>query len=49
MHEPRYRDSASKSISSLHVDGKVVTRGGELVEALNRHFDSVGPKLAEKN
>ena len=42
------KDSASKSISSLNVNGKVVTGEGELAEALNRHFVSVGPKLAEK-
>ena len=42
------RDSASKSISSLNVNGKVVTEGGELAEALNQHLVSTGPKLAEK-
>ena len=42
------RDSASKSISSLNVNGKVVTGDGELAEALNQHFVSVGPKLAER-
>ena len=42
------KDSASKSISSLNVNGKVVTREGELAEALNQHFVSVGPKLTEK-
>ena len=42
------RDSASKSIFSLNVNGKVVTGDGELAEALNQHFVSVGPKLAER-
>ena len=42
------RDSACKSISSLNVNGKVVTGDGELAEALNQHFVSVGPKLAER-
>ena len=42
------RDSASKSISSLNVNGKVVTGDGELAEALNQRFVSVGPKLAER-
>ena len=42
------RDSAGKSISSLNVNGKVVTGEGELAEALNQHFVSVGPKLADK-
>ena len=42
------KDSASKSISSLNVNGKVMTEEGELAEALNQHFVSVGPKLVEK-
>ena len=42
------RDSVSKSNSSLNVDDIVVTEGGELAGALNQHFFSVGPKLAEK-
>ena len=42
------RDSVGKSISSLNVNGKVVTGEGELAEALNQHFVSVGPKLADK-
>ena len=42
------RDSASKYISSLNVNGKVMTGDSELAEALNQHFVSVGPKLAEK-
>ena len=42
------RDSASTSISSLNVYGKVVTGDGELAEALNQHFVAVDPKLAEK-
>ena len=42
------RDSACKSIASLNVNGKMVTGEGELAEALNQHFVSIGPKLAEK-
>ena len=41
------RDSESKSIPSLNVNGKVVTEDGKIAEALNMHFVSVGPKLAE--
>ena len=41
------RDSACKSISSRNVNGKVVTENGKLAEALNVHFATVGPKLAE--
>ena len=36
------------SISSLEVEGKYLTRERDLVEAMNRHFALVGPKLAEK-
>ena len=42
------KDSVGTSISSLNVNGSVVTGEGELTEALNQHFVSVGPKLAEK-
>ena len=36
------------SISSLEIDGKYLTRERDVVEAMNHHFVSVGPKLAEK-
>ena len=36
------------SISSLEVEGKYLTRERDVVEAMNRHFALVGPKLAEK-
>ena len=42
------KDSACKTISSLEVNGRVVTGEGEIAEALNQHFVSVGSKLAEK-
>ena len=41
------KDLASKSISSLNVNGKVMTGECELAEALNQHRVS-GPKLTEK-
>ena len=41
------RETGGKSILSLNVNGKVVIEDGKLVEALNMHFASVGPKLAE--
>ena len=36
------------SHSSLEVEGKYLTRERDVVEAMNRHFALVGPKLAEK-
>ena len=42
------RDSTSKSIPSLNMNGNVVTEDSILAEALNMHFASVGPKFAEK-
>ena len=36
------------SHSSLEVEGKYLTRERDVVEAINRHFALVGPKLAEK-
>ena len=36
------------SLSSLEVQGKYLTRERDVVEAMNRHFALVGPKLAEK-
>ena len=44
---PSARDSESRSIPSLNVNGKVVTEDGKIAEAFNMHFVSVGPKLAE--
>ena len=34
--------------SSLEVEGKYLTCEWDVVEAMNRHFALVGPKLAEK-
>ena len=36
------------SLSSLEIAGKYLTRERDVVEAMNHHFVSVGPKLAEK-
>ena len=36
------------SHSSLEVEGKYLTHERDVVEAMNRHFALVGPKLAEK-
>ena len=36
------------SLSSLEVESKYLTRERDVVEAMNRHFALVGPKLAEK-
>ena len=41
------RNSGGKSIPSLNENGKVAIEDGKLAEALNMHFVSVGPKLAE--
>ena len=35
-------------LSNLEVEGKYLTRELDVVEAMNRHFALVGPKLAEK-
>ena len=35
------------SLSSLEVEGKYLTLEWDVVEAMNRHFALVGPKLAE--
>lgn len=46
----RVLDRSSKSTipASLDIDGKKLTKEGDIVEALNHHFVSVGPKLASK-
>ena len=36
------------SLSSLERDGKYLTRERDVLEAMNHHFVTVGPKLAEK-
>ena len=36
------------SLSNLEIDGKCLTRERDVLEAINHHFVSVGPKLAEK-
>ena len=39
------KDSDSTEISSLDVQGKVLTRKRDIAHALNHHFVTVGPKL----
>ena len=42
------RDSSKVLVTSLNCDGKLLTNGREIATALNKHFVSVGPKLAEE-
>ena len=42
------RSSKSTMPASLDIGGKKLTKEGDIVEALNHHFVSVGPKLASK-
>ena len=37
----------SVKLSSVDVDGKYLTREHDVLDALNRHFVSVGPTLAK--
>ena len=40
------KDIESTSVSSIEIDGKMLTKQHDVVEILNYHFVSVGPKLA---
>eukprot|EP00794_Sanderia_malayensis_P013604 gene13604-15016_t len=42
------RNASATSIASLNIDGKIVTGEREVAEALNQHFATIGPKLADK-
>ena len=36
----------STTVSSIEIDGKILTKQRDVLEMLNYHFVSVGPKLA---
>ena len=40
------KDAKSATLSSIEIDGKTLTKERDVLEALNCHFVSVGPKLA---
>ena len=40
------KDAKSTTLSSIETDGKTLTKEHDILEALNCHFVSVGPKLA---
>ena len=42
------KNQHSVKLSSIEVDGKYLTRETDILEALNKHFVSVGPNLADK-
>ena len=42
------RDTNSVEVSSLDIEGLILTKEKDITEALNQHFVTVGPKLAEK-
>ena len=42
------RDTNSVGVSSFDIEGRTLTREKNTAEALNQHFVTVGPKLAEK-
>ena len=42
------RDTNSVGVSSLNIEGRTLTKEKDIAEALNQHFVTVGPKLAEK-
>ena len=46
----RVLEKSSKSTmpASLNIEGRKLTKEGDILEALNHHFVSVGPKLASK-
>ena len=46
----RVSEKSSKSTmpASLNIEGRKLTKEGDILEALNHHFVSVGPKLASK-
>ena len=42
------RNSSKVSVTCLNYEGKVSTNNSEIVNAFNKHFASVGPKLADE-
>ena len=40
------KSSKSTMPASLNIEGRKLTKEGDILEALNHHFVSVGPKLA---
>ena len=40
------KDIKSATVSSIEIDGKMLTKQRDVLEMLNNHFVSVGPKLA---
>ena len=42
------RSSKSTMPAGLNTEGGKITKGGDIVEAFNHHFVSIGPKLASK-
>ena len=42
------RDTNSVGVSSIDTEGRTLTKEKDIAEALNQHFVTVGPKLAEK-
>ena len=42
------RDTNSVEVSSLNIEGRTLTKEKDIAKALNQHFVTVGPKLAEK-
>ena len=40
------KDAKSTTLASIEIDGKTLTKERDVLEALNCHFVSVGPKLA---
>ena len=40
------KDAKSTTLSSIEIDGKMLTKERDVLEPLNCHFVSVGPKLA---
>ena len=48
-HEKSTRQNGnSVKLSNVEVEGKCLNRERDILEALNQHFVSVGPKLAKK-
>ena len=41
------KDVKSTNLSAIESEGKTLTKGYDMLEALNRHFVSVGPDLAK--
>ena len=42
------KDVKSTNLSAIESEGKTLTKGYDMLEALNRHFVSVGPDLANR-